>query len=88
MITQDKLNEYIWANGDIDGYARSGRSSDITDAEWFFLDKMLSAIMMIRRGLVEDSFRQEHEQAVEQGFDSRATYDALCEFERKSEPGE
>lgn len=85
MITQDKLNEYIWAGGDIDGYARSGRSSDITDADWLFLDKMVSAITMIRQGLVSDSFEREHEQVVGKEFDSRATYDALCEFERTSE---
>jgi hypothetical protein len=61
MITQDKLREYIWAGGDIDGYARSGRRSDITDGDWFLIDGMLSAFSIIRRGLAADTFKKQHQ---------------------------
>ena len=87
MITKKKLDEYIWAGGDIDGYSRSGRTSDITDQDWSFIDQTLSAITMIRRGLVSDSFRREHEQTVKREFDSLKTYEVLKQFEIKSEQG-
>ena len=86
MITRNKVDEYIWARGDIDGYVRSGRSGDVTTVDWIFLDQMVSAITMIRRELASDSFQEEHKQIVEREFDSQDTYDALKNYERMSEP--
>jgi hypothetical protein len=85
MITKKILEENIWAGGDIDGYSRSGRVSDITNEDWLFIDQVLSAITMIRRGLVSDSFRSEHEQTVKHEFDSHETYEFLRQYEMKSE---
>jgi hypothetical protein len=86
MITQGKLREYIWANGDIDGYARSGRVSDITDGDWLLIDRMLSAISIIRRGLAADTFKQQHQDQVREAFDSMETYKALQNYEAQIEP--
>jgi len=86
MITQDKLREYIWAGGDIDGYARSGHRSDITDGDWFLIDRMLSAISIIRRGLAADTFKKQHQDQVREAFDSMETYQALQNYEAQSEP--
>lgn len=86
MITQDKLREFIWAGGDIDGYARSGRRSDITDVDWFLIDRMLSAITIIRRGLAADTFRKQHEDQVREAFDSMETYQMMQEYETRSNP--
>ena len=85
MITQTKLNEYLWANGDIDGYARSGRDGDISTDEWFSIDRLLSAITIIHRGLAAPEFKQRHYAEVAQLFDSETTYQQLVEFQRKSE---
>jgi hypothetical protein len=87
MITKDKLREYIWADGDMDGYSRSRRCGPITDADWHFLDQMVSAIAMIRRGLVADSFQKDHDDTVSREFDSPSTYKILEEYEMKSEQG-
>ena len=84
MITQDKLHEYIWAGGDIDGYARSGRRGDITDNDWFLIDQMLSAISIIRRGLAADTFKKQHLDQVREAFDSMDTYQALQNYEAQS----
>lgn len=84
MITSSKLREYIWADGDIDGYARSGRKSDITDGEWSLLDQMLSAMSMIRRGLASEEFKSHHEDQVRQTFDCPETYQLLREYEMQS----
>lgn len=88
MITQTKLNEYFWANGDIDGYARSGRDGDnsrISTDEWFSIDRLLSAITIIHRGLAAPEFKQRHYAEVARLFDSETTYQQLVEFQRKSE---
>jgi hypothetical protein len=82
-----KLREYIWAGGDIDGYARSGRRSDITDGDWFLIDGMLSAFSIIRRGLAADTFKKQHQDQVRKAFDSMETYQALQDYEAQSEPG-
>ncbi len=87
MITKEKLEEYMWADGDIDGYCGSGRKKPITDAESRFLDHMVTAITIIRRGLVVDSFRKEHDETVSREFDSRATYEEPVKYEMKSEQG-
>lgn len=87
MITKDKLQEYIWADGDMDGYSLSGRTGPITYDDWHFLDQMVTAITMIRRGLAADSFRRDHEETVRREFDCRSTYQMLTEYEMKSEQG-
>lgn len=87
MITRAKLDEYIWADGDIDGYARSGRRGDISDQDWFLIDEMLSAISMIRRGLAADSFTREHQARVQEVFESEDTYNFLVEYEANGESG-
>jgi hypothetical protein len=84
MITEAQLDEYLWAKGDIDGYARSNRDGDISTEEWFVIDRLLSAITMIRRGLAAPEFRQSHETEVENLFDCEATYRKLVRFERES----
>jgi len=85
MITDAKLDGYLWAKGDIDGYARSGRDGDISTEEWFVIDRLLSAITMIRRGLAAPEFIQTHETEVKELFDCKATYRKLVECERESE---
>ena len=84
MITKQKLDEYIWAGGDIDGWSRSGRESDITDDEWRMIETMLTAITIIRRGLAADVFVREHRQLVQKNFDCDQTYRDLVEYECKS----
>lgn len=81
MITRQKLSEYIWAGGDIDGYSRSGRHSDITDEDWSVIDRTLSAITILRRGLGADSFRRQHEECIGKVFDSMETYELLVKYE-------
>ena len=83
MITKRKLEEYIWAGGDIDGWSRSGRQSDITDEEWRMIDTMLTAITIIRRGLAADAFVNEHREMVQKNFDCEKTYKDLKEYELK-----
>ena len=85
MITETKLKEYIWAEGDDDGYARSGRKGPIEDSDWRLIDEFISQITMIRRGLVSGSFREEHERRVGQEFDKKTTYEILKEYERKGD---
>lgn len=85
MITEAKLKEYIWAKGDDDGYARSGRKGPMEDGDWRLIDEFLSQITMIRQGLVSDSFRIEHERRVGLEFDKNSTYEILKEYERKGE---
>ena len=87
MITRAKLKEYMWANGDIDGYARSGRDGDISTEEWFAIDRLLSAITIIHRGLAAPEFKQKHQAEVAEFFDSDATYQQLVEFAKKNEQG-
>jgi hypothetical protein len=85
MITRGKVQEFIWAGGDIDGYARSGRRSDITDGDWFLIEQMLGAISIIRGGLAADSFKKRHEDQVREVFDSPETYELLREYGAQSE---
>jgi hypothetical protein len=85
MITKDKLAEYIRAGGDIDGWSRSGRTSDITDDDWRKIDILLSAITIIRRGLAAEGFKKAHYQMVREHFDCDETYRALVDYEKKSE---
>jgi len=87
MITREKVKEYIWAGGDIDGYARSGRHSNITDADWFLIDQTVSAIGMIRRGQAAPVFKQRHQEEIRETFDSTGTYELLVDYEAKSEQG-
>ncbi len=85
MITKDKLAAYIWAGGDIDGWSRSGRQSDITDDEWRKIDILLSAITVIRRGLAAECFKQDHHQMVRENVDCDETYKELVAYEKKCE---
>jgi hypothetical protein len=70
MITRDKLKEYTWADGDIDGWSRSGRTSDITSEEWYCIDGFFSEITVIRRNLATDGFKEQHVNKVRSHFDS------------------
>ena len=83
MITHTKLKEYMWANGDIDGYARSRRDGDISDKEWFAIDRIVSAITIIERGLASQEFREKHDAEVVRLFDRKSTYQGLVEFSKK-----
>lgn len=85
MITPEKIKEYTWCDGDIDGYSRSGRweKEILTDEEWNFIDRMISEIGLIRKNLVSDSFRAKHEEQKER-FDSIETYQILEQYEPKS----
>ena len=85
MITPDKVKEWTWCDGDIDGYTRSGRweKNILSDEEWDFIDRMVSEIGLIRKGLVADSFKEAHEKKKER-FDSMATYQILEQYESKS----
>jgi len=85
MITKDKLAEYIRYNGDMDGWCRSTRQSDITDDDWRQIDTILSAITVIRRGLAAESFKKDHNQMVQENIDCDETYTALVTYEKKSE---
>jgi len=85
MITKDKLAEYVWCGGDIDGWSRSGRQSDITDDDWRKIDIMLSAITIIRRGLAAETFKQDHYQMVRDNVDCDETYKELVAYEKKSD---
>jgi hypothetical protein len=85
MITRDKLAEYIWASGDIDGWCRSGRQSDIADDDWRKIDILLSAITVIRHGLAAECFKQDHYQMVRENVNCDETYKDLVAYEKKCE---
>lgn len=82
MITKAKVNVYIQLDGDIDGYARCGRSAlnVLTEDEFIFIDKTVSEIGLIRKNLASESFRQKHEEKLK-GFDCSDTYEMLKAYE-------
>ncbi len=84
MITAAKVKEYIWCDGDIDGYSRSGRADGgiINDDEWRYIDQVLAKITLIRNGLASDDFQAIHEEDKKQ-FDSQESYELLKEYEAK-----
>lgn len=85
MITKAKIIEYTDYDGDIDGYARFGRTklNIITDEDWRIIDQMVTKIGLIRRGLTSREFEEVHE-ADKAMFDSPETYKILQEYEEKS----
>lgn len=84
MITREKLKEYMWCDGDIDGYSRSGRvkKNIISSEEWRFLDETLAKMTVIRNELGSKEFVAAHD-AEKSEFDSEETYELFREFERK-----
>jgi hypothetical protein len=85
MITKEKVKEYTSFDGDIDGYARTGRGKKniINDEEWSFIDKMVSEIGLIRKVPVTDSFVQQHKNKRNE-FESPEVYQILVDYETKS----
>jgi len=84
MITETKVREYLWCNGDIDGYARSGRAEKniVSDEEWAFIDEVVTKIRLIRNGLASQEFQKAHE-SDKACFDSEDTYKLLQTYEQK-----
>ena len=85
MITLDKVREYTWCDGDIDGYARSGRGKKniISDEEWRFIDNVIFEIGLIKKVPVAETFIQNHERKKKE-FESPAVYQLLVDYEFKS----
>ena len=85
MITLEKVKEYTWCDGDIDGYARSGREKKniISEEEWCFIDKVISEIGLIRKVPVAEIFIRNHERKKKE-FESPEVYQLLVDYELKS----
>ncbi|MFC1498349.1 hypothetical protein ACFLS1_07770 [Verrucomicrobiota bacterium] len=89
MITEDKVNEYIRFDGDIDGWVRSKTCHDevLTEDEWSFLDSMVSERTIIRKNLASPEFKDSHEEKIKTQFDCEATYNTLAAYENRIESG-
>ena len=59
MITLEKLDIYEKYGGDIDGLIRIGSDAEkiaINDSDWWRISEVVSALLIIRRGLASDDF--------------------------------
>ena len=61
MITIEKLNIYIYFNGDVDRWASRGTKKQkmiMSDADWALIDSLIQDFILIKRGLVSPDFFQ------------------------------
>jgi len=62
MITSDKVRIYEKYDGDIDGFARSSKISELdilTDQDWRFIDEILQRLLIIQSGLGSTDFEEQ-----------------------------
>jgi hypothetical protein len=81
MITEDKITEYIWCDGDIDAYRCSGRPQFkiINDQEWYLIDKIITRMRLISTGDAPKKYETELENDKAE-IDSPKTYRILHEY--------
>jgi len=87
LITIKTLRIYQEFNGDIDGYARSGRHddpSDATDRDWRLIDELRQALFIIASGLASTDFQESTEQKIITSMADEQTRAALRHLAGKS----
>ena len=80
MLTLAKIETYRAFDGNIDGYVRSDRkgdSSDITEADWALIDRLLTAIHIIETGKATEQFVAKTEQELQSHTSGPAERSAL-----------
>ncbi len=55
MLSIRHLKVYESFGGDIDGWARSGDTSIINDADWYLIDELVQDLNMLKSGLASKS---------------------------------
>ena len=55
MLSIRHLEVYDSFHGDIDGWARSGDTSIINDADWYLIDELLQDLNMLKSGFASKS---------------------------------
>ena len=55
MLSIPHLEVYESFGGDIDGWARSGDTSIINDADWHLIDELVQDLNMLKSGLASKS---------------------------------
>jgi hypothetical protein len=80
MITKEKLNNYIFFNGDIDGWARAGTHSQkegMSDSDWFLIDNLMQDLVIAQNGNASADFCSTLEQKLADNCDSNETVKLL-----------
>ena len=55
MLSIRHLEVYESFGGDLDGWARSGDTSIINDADWYLIDELVQDLNMLKSGLASKS---------------------------------
>lgn len=80
MITRDKLKIYKKYSGDIDGWARVGKKSELeimSDDDWTLVDELLQNLELVEKGLASDSFKSQTLDKLNSACDSEKTKQEL-----------
>lgn len=83
MITIEKLNIYIYFNGDVDRCAGRGTKKQKTimsDADWALIDSLTQDFILIKRGLVSLDFFKRFSQKLNLYCDNSETVECLEEI--------
>jgi len=80
MITKEKLEIYRHFNGDIDGWARIGTSTQkriMSDKDWGEIDNILQDLLLVNGKTVSDEFKKKIYENLKTHTDNESTMDEI-----------
>lgn len=80
VVTKDKIKIYKKYSGDIDGWARVGKKSELelmSDEDWAVIDELIQNLELVEKGVVSDSFMSQTFDKLKKVCDSERTQNEL-----------
>lgn len=80
MITSVKLKIYNKYSGNIDGWARVGKKSELSkmnDDDWILIDELLQSLALVDQGLASESLKAKTIEKLNSHCDSEKTKQEL-----------
>lgn len=86
MITLKKVKIFQKFNGDIDHFARIGKTQDkgeISDNDWALIDSLLQDLELVDKGLAADTFVKRLDERIKENLESEGVLQELKRMNKK-----
>lgn len=86
MITLRKIKIFQKFDGNIDHFARSGRTQDkleISDKDWALIDSFLQDLELADKGLAADTYVKKLDERIKENLESEAVLQELKRMSKK-----
>ncbi|MFY7665155.1 hypothetical protein [Flavobacterium sp.] len=86
MITLRKVKIFQKFNGDIDHFARIGKTHDkeeISDRDWLLIESLLQDLELVANGLAADTFIKRLDERIKENLESEVVLQELERMNKK-----